>query len=616
MLPSKQSEEESTPVDRTLRSPHCHHSRPSTYRVNEKTPLFSFPRAFLIMHNQQLSPISTTKSISIGSSIHRSDHQRATTRDNHHRPHPSYQPLAIETTEETRTEAISLSTTSKDNVVSCWIIKSPASSQNASSSWRITLSFWILGLLNNVGYVIMIAAAKSISEGGTALVFLANILPGLLLKASAPYWFDKVPYLYRLRGATLSMMLSFGLVAASSSEKNNSPSSLAWQLVGVAFASLQGALGEASLLALAGKLDGLNLSTEETCSLSSEDEDDYPPEIPGTLTVTEDRTIHSSNEHSPSGRKGQCLTSFSSGTGFAGVFGFFWKWLWNDYLDLSLSVALWLAMLLAVLYWVLSSFVTRYHRFFIYHTHNGEGYSTVENDRKRSNPHESRDQAPETDEHTSTISSEILEVHEMTRDQRFKLFLSLWPYMIPLFLVYTAEYTLQSGTWTAIGFPVTDVDSRDRFYEFSNWMYQAGVFLSRSSGILFTAPMSVLWLMPFLQLMNVWIYWSIAAHQQLEPDEATRTIYNWFHQQEFLYLAALYSGLLGGAVYIHGYLRICKDLPLRQREFALCATSVAECLGIVVADLLGLIVQACLYYVNGLEGSVMSCPLRIEPGNR
>ena len=31
--------------------------------------------------------------------------------------------------------------------------------------------------------------------------------------------------------------------------------------------------------------------------------------------------------------------------------------------------------------------------------------------------------------------------------------LALWPYMVPLFVVYTAEYAMQSGTWAAMGIP-------------------------------------------------------------------------------------------------------------------------------------------------------------------
>lgn len=51
--------------------------------------------------------------------------------------------------------------------------------------------------------------------------------------------------------------------------------------------------------------------------------------------------------------------------------------------------------------------------------------------------------------------------------------------MIPLFLVYFAEYAMQSGTWAAIGFPVEDENARKSFYQNANWVYQAGVFVSR-----------------------------------------------------------------------------------------------------------------------------------------
>ena len=44
---------------------------------------------------------------------------------------------------------------------------------------------------------------------------------------------------------------------------------------------------------------------------------------------------------------------------------------------------------------------------------------------------------------------------------------------------------VQAGTWTAIGFPVIDPGQRQAFYSASNWCYQLGVFISRSSGLVF-----------------------------------------------------------------------------------------------------------------------------------
>ena len=130
-------------------------------------------------------------------------------------------------------------------------------------------------------------------------------------------------------------------------------------------------------------------------------------------------------------------------------------------------------------------------------------------------------------------------------------------------------------------------------------MYQAGVFLSRSSGTLYTAPIWILWLMPGLQCVNLFMFSYVASHANATP------LYN----PTTLYFGAFYAGLLGGACYINAYTRICKDFPLEHQEFALSSTSVGESLGIVVADILGLFIQSCLYRINGLDGAIVKCPI-------
>jgi len=199
---------------------------------------------------------------------------------------------------------------------------------------------------------------------------------------------------------------------------------------------------------------------------------------------------------------------------------------------------------------------------------------------------------------TSSSSNRELAVHEMTFWQRTHFTMTLWPYIIPLFVVYATEYSLQAGTWTAIGFPVSSVQARDEFYEYSNWMYQWGVFVSRSSGVLGTVSMGWLWFMPLLQGINVFIFALVAAYHV------------WYSYGQLLPLC-FGVGLLGGGVYVHGYKRICADYNQRtdQREFALAATSVAESVGIVCADFLGLFIQACLYRTNGIQGAIATCPI-------
>ena len=468
---------------------------------------------------------------------------------------------------------------------------------------KLGISFWSIGVLNNAGYVIMIASAKSISEGGVGLVFLANILPALAVKASAPYWFETVSYRTRLKWATAFMVVSFLVVAYCS---NN----LLWQLGGVACTSAQGSLGEASLLALAGKIDGELAALDDAIGMAS------------------------SSSSSKAG--GVCLNSFSSGTGFAGVFGFFWVWFFTHTLGLSLSGTMLLAIGLAGGYFYSYQCISGLSQHIMQQQQSimtmvaatsttttttivaNHRYNYRDNDNENGDAFHDEEDEEIFPEATTPISSsnnnnsnnssgnsihDNKDISSTSGKERFFLVLGLWPYTVPLFTVYVAEYTLQSGTWTAIGFPVTDQESRDRFYQYSNWLYQVGVFVSRSSGTCGNvAPMAILWIMPLLQCVNVLVYWSVAA----QDDSDSQTTF--WHSSYFLYPAALYSGLLGGAVYIHGYLRICKDLPLARREFALSATSLAECLGIVVADGLGLVVQACLYQLHGLDGAAMACP--------
>jgi len=59
---------------------------------------------------------------------------------------------------------------------------------------------------------------------------------------------------------------------------------------------------------------------------------------------------------------------------------------------------------------------------------------------------------------------------------------------------------MQSGVWSAIGFPSSSESARNRFYTYANSCYQAGVFLSRSSGTIYRATTQELWYMPVLQM--------------------------------------------------------------------------------------------------------------------
>jgi battenin len=94
--------------------------------------------------------------------------------------------------------------------------------------------------------------------------------------------------------------------------------------------------------------------------------------------------------------------------------------------------------------------------------------------------------------------------------------------------------------------------------------------------------------MPGLQSVNVVIFFNVASHAE------TSVLYS----PGILYCGAFYAGLLGGSCYVNAYKRICEDLPPLHQEFALSSTSVGESLGIVVAVILGLFIQSCLYQIT------------------
>ncbi len=54
----------------------------------------------------------------------------------------------------------------------------------------------------------------------------------------------------------------------------------------------------------------------------------------------------------------------------------------------------------------------------------------------------------------------------------------------------------------------------------------------------------------------------------------------------------LYAGLLGGAVYVNAFTLLAKEVEPSLREFSLSAASLADSVGIALADICGIMVQA------------------------
>ncbi|XP_066283346.1 battenin-like [Branchiostoma lanceolatum] len=143
-----------------------------------------------------------------------------------------------------------------------------APQENAKTfAWRNILAFWFLGLCNNFGYVVMLSAAHDIlkqeSHQGnstvprsgfnlsnqydcnpisTGAILLADILPALTVKMTAPYFIQSIHYSIKVAAVVLFGAASFLIVAFSHTVEVS--------VLGVACASIASGLGELTFLGL------------------------------------------------------------------------------------------------------------------------------------------------------------------------------------------------------------------------------------------------------------------------------------------------------------------------------------------------------------------------------
>ena len=280
---------------------------------------------------------------------------------------------------------------------------------------------------------------------------------------------------------------------------------LVLELLGVSFMSFQCSLGEASLLALAGKFDGSLLPKLSSSSVSSSSMDSYSAldndnnirfdshdDIDEGLFAYEEEEQHNNNAHTNNNEQSsssatlmktekqhrKCITAFASGTGLAGIVGYAYKSLLAELFGWGLSYIVWSAILFAMVYY--RTYCTGLYEMDIRleeaasrNRLEGERCASsltetdgVEelNDRKEQRsslemvmqPHDG-----EEENGSSTLLSQYSSastttatksVHHMTAWERFQTVFSLWPYMIPLFFVYMTEYMMVSHFHCKVAF--------------------------------------------------------------------------------------------------------------------------------------------------------------------
>ncbi|KAH8261221.1 hypothetical protein KR044_005640 [Drosophila immigrans] len=392
--------------------------------------------------------------------------------------------------------------------------------------WRDLTAYWILGLCNNYGYVVMLSAAHDIiaqfndevrdtvknpskkmlklvchfyqpepevgADGGngrechlvsTGAILLADVLPSLFVKILMPFF----PFWVNVRiGIAVAFSAAgFLLVGFANAE---------WMaLMGVVITSASSGIGETTFLAYSSRFNKNVIST------------------------------------------------WSSGTGGAGVIGSL------SYATLrSLDVSPRDTMLIMLIFPAIEAFAF----WLLLRRPQVLPVTTVES----------------TEELISDDKPLVGFKEKMSYVKH------LFGYMLPLCLVYFFEYFINQGLFELVYFENIFLDRASQ-YRWLNVDYQIGVFISRSSVNLF--QLNKIWLMSVFQFVNV-IYF------------LTEVI--WFYTPSIwiVFTIVLWEGLLGGGAYVNTFYRMSKEIPPGRQQFAMAMVVQSDSYGIALAGFLAI----------------------------
>lgn len=391
--------------------------------------------------------------------------------------------------------------------------------------WRNLVAFWILGLCNNYGYVVMLSAAHDIlahefhvdpssvptpppdpnrrecNTLSTGAILLADVIPSLFVKITAPFF---PLWIHARMVAVISLSIAgYILVGASSSE---------WvAILGVICTAFSSGLGEATLLSYMAFFRNKNV-----------------------------------------------ISTWSSGTGGAGFFGSL-SYAFLTSIGLSPSMTLYVLLVIpvtmALVFWLLLK-----HPVLKMEQDNGRGEPNVES------------QISSTTINTTVADDVPLTTTSDTFTMKLKAIPPLFSYMIPVGLVYLFEYFINQGLFELIYFDHIWLKHAEQ-YRWYQVLYQIGVFISRSS--INIIQINAIWVLSILQGINV-ILFTVESLYSLSPN-----IY-------IVFVAVLWEGLLGGAAYVNTFHKIAVKVAPEKREFSMAITSLADALGITLAGFLAM----------------------------
>lgn len=408
--------------------------------------------------------------------------------------------------------------------------------------------------------MIILSAAQDLvgSDVPKGAVLLADVLPAFFTKLVAPYFIHRVPHGTRVLVFALGSTVGMLVVALTPSDSDGSPAA---KMLGIALASFASGGGELSFLGLTHYYGRLSLA------------------------------------------------AWGSGTGAAGIVGaglyVLLTELWGlGVRDSLLASAALPAVMLLSFFAVLPRGPLRdeEERRRRGRTANHKGYDPVP-DRIDDDDDDGTEESAPNNATTSLLAPPppsgpgvageedgraAASHHHHQQQQQQSLGANLRraralfvPYMLPLFLVYVAEYTINQGIAPVLLFPLASspfAALRD-FYPMYGLLYQVGVFVSRTS--VAWVRVRRLYAPALLQVLNAAL---LAAH----------ALWPFLPSVWVVFAVVFWEGLLGGAVYVNTFAAIMEAVAPREREFSLGATSVSDSAGICTAGFLGMAVEVWL----------------------
>ncbi|KHN93722.1 protein btn1 [Metarhizium album ARSEF 1941] len=409
---------------------------------------------------------------------------------------------------------------------------------------KVLVAFWLLGLINNVLYVIILSAAQDLvgSSIPKGVVLLADVMPSFFTKLTAPYFIHHVPY--RVRVLVFIALSAVGMLMVALTPPSGSVSI---KMLGVVMASLSSGGGELSFLGLS----------------------HYYGQI--------------------------SLVGWGSGTGAAGLVGAGLYVALTEWWGFSVRDSLLFSACLPAVMFVSFFFVLPLHPLRSSLQQRQKDYETPPEQHLAEEDEEDMPQGAASSAllapGASDVDAACSSTHLQGRPSSFKNNLSrarslFMPYMAPLLLVYIAEYIINQGVSPTLLFPVesSPLEEFRGFYPVYGFLYQLGVFVSRSST-------------PFIRIHRLYVPSVLQVGNMVLL--TLQSLFFFIPSVYIVFVIIFWEGLLGGAVYVNCFAEIMEKVPEEEREFSLSATTVSDSGGICVAAFASILLEPrlCAYQV-------------------